>query len=282
MAERAETGEHGQLEGAEQQQAERHAPLRAKVIHEIIREEGEAELERGPAALAWSGLAAGLSMGFSFLVQALIHAMLPDAPWRPLVASFGYTVGFAVVVLGRQQLFTESTLTAVLPVLTRPDLKTAAALGRLWSIVLVANLIGASIFAALLRLPGVVPPEVGPSLAQLGAEAVRGPFWPTLGRAVFAGWLIGLMVWLLPSARSARLLVIVLLTYVVSLGRFSHVVAGAAEAAYAVLTGQASVARYLDAFLIPTLLGNVIGGAALVALLNHAPVAPELDEEPGG
>lgn len=89
------------LDAGQQEQAASHASPQALVIHEIVREEGEAELKRRPAALAWSGLAAGLSMGFSFLVLALFRNGLPNAPWRPLVASLGYSVGFVIVILGR-------------------------------------------------------------------------------------------------------------------------------------------------------------------------------------
>ena len=110
----------------------------------------------------------------------------------------------------------------------------------------------------------------------IGRNAISGPFWPTAIRALFAGWLIALMIWLLPSARSARLLVIMLLTYIVALGGFSHVIAGSVESAYAVFAGQASVWDYLTGFFLPTILGNTVGGVALVALLNHAPLAPEL------
>ena len=96
---------------------------------------------------------------------------------------------------------------------------------------------------------------------------------------MLAGWLIALMVWLLPSARSARLFVIILLTYVVALGRLPHVVAGSCgDAAFAVFSGNASALQYLLSFLLPTLVGNTIGGVALVAFLNHAPLAPELQK----
>jgi formate-nitrite transporter family protein len=84
--------------------------------------------------------------------------------------------------------------------------------------------------------------------------------------------LIALMVWLLPSAGSARLFVILLLTYVVALGHLSNIIAGSVEAAYAVLGGHASFGRYMIAFLLPTLIGNTIGGVSLVAFLNHAPL----------
>lgn len=265
------------LEEREKEQAAEYAPLGAPVIHEIIREEGQVELERPAEAMIWSGLAAGLSMGFSFLVQALLHSSLPDAPWRPLVASFGYTVGFVIVVLGRQQLFTESTLSAVLPVLTRRDAASVRATARLWVLVLLSNLAGTWLFAALLAYGRLVAPEVEPSLREIAMESTAHPFLTTLVRAVVAGWLIALMVWLLPSARSARILVIVLITYVVALARLSHVIAGSSEAAYAVLTGHSAAADYLLRFLAPTLIGNIAGGVGLVAMLNHAPLVHELE-----
>ena len=96
-------------------------------------------------------------------------------------------------------------------------------------------------------------------------------------KAILAGWLIAVMVWLLPSARTARILVIMVLTYIVGIGRFSHIIAGSVDSAFAVFSQTASVRDYLLGFLLPTLLGNTIGGVGMVALLNHAPLAPELE-----
>lgn len=264
------------LDEDEQRQADEAAPLRPQVIHEIVREEGEVELRRAAPALAWSGFAAGLSMGFSFLALALLRAGLPDAPWRRLVDSFGYSLGFVIVILGRQQLFTESTLTAVLPVLTSRTLRSMLSTLRLWAIVLATNLLGTFVFAALITPEGVFPQPVRTALLEVGRKSISGAFGPTLLKAVFAGWLIALMVWLLPNARAARLWIIILLTYIVSMGQFSHIVAGSTEAAFAVFTGQATLIDYIVHFLIPTLVGNTIGGVSLVAILNHAPVAQEL------
>jgi len=272
------------LHGEEEDQARENAPLRALVIHEIIRAEGEAELERPVSAMVWSGLAAGLSMGFSFAVEALLRSDLGPGPGAHAVASLGYTTGFIIVVLGRQQLFTESTLSAVLPVLTRRDLTTALATARLWNVVFLANVIGTWLFAAAVAFGHPFRPEVTASLDQMARESVSQPFWNTLLRAVLAGWLIALMVWLLPSARSARFFVIGAITWVVAMARLSHVIAGSTEAAYATLTGSAGFGACLTAFLIPTLIGNTIGGVALVGMLNHAPVSAEMDvadeEEP--
>jgi len=262
----------------EQELAARHAAPRPLVIHEIIREEGEAELKRTNVALGLSGLAAGLSMGFSFLTEALLQAALPKTVSQHAIASFGYTIGFILVVLARQQLFTESTLTAVLPVVTRRDFKTFLAAARLWAIVLVTNLAGTWIFALLVHHPRLFPDDVNQALQDIAQQAIASDFFVTFVRAFFAGWLIALMVWILPSAQSARLLTVFIVTYVVALGRLSHIVAGSSEAAFDVYSGTATIGQYFSLFLLPTLIGNIIGGTLMVTVLNHGSIAPEIRE----
>jgi formate/nitrite transporter FocA (FNT family) len=260
-------------------QAADHAAPHAKVIHEVIRKEGEIELSRSVGALVWSGLAAGLSMGFSLICLSFLHVGLPAAPWSHLVESPGYSVGFVITILGRQQLFTESTLTSLLPFLVARDRATLLALLRTWGVVLAANLVGTTVIAAVISTPGIFSDPVHRAMIGFGQEILEGDFWPKVVKAVFAGWLIALMVWLLPSARTARLFVILLLTFVVALCSFPHIIAGSVEAALTVFTGHASVRDYLVRFLAPVLLGNTVGGVALAALLNYAPLAPEVQSE---
>ena len=276
MPDPAEFEEREDLSEAEQQRMSEGIRLKAALVHEIIREEGEEELARSTSALAWSGLAAGLSMGFSLVVEGLLHHYLPEAEWRPLVASFGYTTGFVIVVLGRQQLFTENTLTGVIPLLTRRDPATALALARLWGVVLLANLVGAALFAALASHAPIFEPNLHEDFLAIGQAAAAGGFLVLLIKAVLAGWLIGLMVWLLPGAGSARLIVILLITYIVALGGFSHIIAGSVDVLYLVFSGEKSFLSYLIDFVVPVLIGNIIGGSALVAMLNHAQVRGEV------
>jgi formate/nitrite transporter FocA (FNT family) len=266
----------GQPELSEQEQEEvewRSAP-RTEVVYEAIREEGENELSRSSSALAWDGLAAGLSMGFSLVAEGLLRSHLPDAEWRPLVAKLGYSVGFLVIVLGRQQLFTENTLTAVLPFLQRSNVSTLKQVLRLWGVVFAANVAGALIFAFVIARTELFEPHVRETFAEIGREAFVG-WWPlTFLKGVFAGWLIALMVWMLPASESARFFVVIVMTYLVALGKFAHVVAGTVDTLYVVWSGGAGVLDYL-AWMLPTLLGNIVGGATLVAALGHAQVAGE-------
>lgn len=253
---------------------ERSAPS-AAVVFEAIRAQAEDELARTGRALFWSGLAAGLSMGFSFITQALLYAGVPDSDWRPLITKLGYTVGFLIVILGRQQLFTENTLTPVLQVLHAQTLDVALRTLRLWGIVLAANLLGTLIFAAALHFGRPFDADAVAALGIVAEHALEGDFGSVLFRAIFAGWLIALMVWLLPFAETARVMVIVILTYLIGIGGFPHVIAGSSEAFYAAMNGIASWSEALFYYLLPTLLGNLIGGVALVAALNYAQVSPE-------
>jgi formate-nitrite transporter family protein len=255
----------------EKKQVEERLAIGPHVVYETIRLEGEEELRRKPTALAWSALAAGLSMGFSFIVEGLLMAHLPDQPWRPLITKLGYSVGFLIVVLGRQQLFTENTVTVVLPVLLRKNLSTFWRMLRLWGIVLCANLVGTFLFALCFGKIMVFGAHTQECLSEIGRSHLSAGGLVVL-RAIFAGWLIALMVWLLPAAESARVWTIIIITYVIGLGGFSHIIAGSATMFFLVVTHVISLGDYFVKFFLPTLAGNIIGGVSLVAALNHAQV----------
>ena len=269
-------GSSPHLDEAERKQAAERAHVGPLVIYEVVREQGEKELRRSFSGLAWSGVAAGLSVGFSFVAESYLKAGMPDAPWAALVQGFGYSLGFLIAVLGQQQLFTETTLTALIPALRRPSLAAFGATLRVWGIVLAANLIGTLVFGAIAAQRGIFSDAAYGAMASLSAGLMSHSFPVTMITAGFSGWLIGLMVWLLPGAGPARPLIIILLSYTVALCQFPHVIAGSVEASFGVFAGHASVSDYLVKFLLPTLIGNVVGGGLLTALLNHAPVAGEL------
>jgi formate/nitrite transporter FocA (FNT family) len=104
----------------------------AKVVHEVVRLQGDKELARPVKSLLFSGLAAGVAISISIMAEAAIRMRLPDEPWRDLVVSLGYTIGFVIVILGKLQLFTETTVTAVLPLATHPSRRNLLRLFRLW------------------------------------------------------------------------------------------------------------------------------------------------------
>jgi formate/nitrite transporter FocA (FNT family) len=256
----------------QQDEAEERSSPSGAVVYKAILKEGEDELERPSSALFWSGLAAGMSMSFSLIGEGLLRAFLPEAHWRPAVAKLGYSVGFLIVVLGRQQLFTENTLTPILPLLKEKKLDVLLNVLRLWGVVFIANMIGALAVALVIAKTSVFDLPEKSSFIAIGHEAL-GPAWLTIMlRGIFAGWLIALMVWLLPFAETARVWVIIIITYIVGLGHFSHIIAGAVEVFIVAGVGEAAWLDVIGHYLVPTLIGNIIGGVTLVAAINHAQV----------
>ena len=264
------------LSDQQKEEVEEQSRPNAALIHETIRAEGESELDRAPWALICSGLAAGMSIGFSLVAQGELYARLPEGPARDLITPLGYTVGFLIVIVGRQQLFTENTLTPILALIHNRDARTLWRVVRLWGIVLVANIAGAVLFATGLAHGSGFDPAVMSAFAALGRDAMHADFHVMFVHAIYAGWLIALMVWLLPAADTSRPLIIVIITYVVSVCGFSHIIAGSVDSAFLVEIHQASIKDFFVRFFEPTLLGNIVGGVALVAALNYGQVAPEV------
>jgi formate-nitrite transporter family protein len=258
----------------EVEQVEERQRPRSAVIFETIRREGEDSYERAAASLFWSAVAAGGSMTFSMITMGVLVAHMPDTPWRHLVASFGYTIGFLIVILGRQQLFTENTLTPLLPIFYDPKPWRFAKLGRLWTVILAGNLVAALVTSALVAFSGAFPADSLKAFDGLAVAATAHPFWVLFAKAIFAGWLIALMVWLLPLAEGAAVFVIIILTYVVAAADFGHIIAGAVEAFFGAWHGAIGWGDVV-AFIIPTLLGNSIGGVAFVAAISTAEIASE-------
>jgi formate-nitrite transporter family protein len=261
---------------AEIEDVEELSTPRTPVIYEVVRRLGDEEMHRPLVSLWWSGIAAGLSMSFSLLAQAVLQTHLPDAAWRPLVADLGYCVGFLMAVLGSQQLFTESTITVVLPVLKDLSFENIWRMLRLWAIVFVANMVG-TLFAALFcSFTPVLPPELYKGMFEISRMLTENSWWFMLFGGISSGFLIAAMVWMIPSAESAKIVVITLMTWLIAVGGFTHVVAGSMEAYLLVIAGEWQWWQMLGQFMVPVLIGNMIGGTALFALLSYAQVMEEI------
>lgn len=255
--------------------AEERSSPKVLIIFKAVINEAKHELERPTSSLAWSGLAAGLSMGFSLIAQALIASYLPDAEWTPLISKFGYSIGFLIIILGRQQLFTENTLTPILELLNQRTSSVLKNVLRLWTAVLIANILGAFLFSFVIGNVAIFEPEVYQEINKIAELTVSGGFIKTFFGAIFAGWLIALIIWLLPFAEQSHIWVIIIITYLIGLGHFSHIIAGSVDGFYGVITQQFAVSDFIFKFFIPTLSGNIVGGVALVAAINYAQITYE-------
>lgn len=266
------SGKTPNLTAEEKHDVTKNQPPRAAVLHEIIRLQGDMELERSIAALFWSALAAGLTMGLSLMGMGLLNSRLPDGDGFKVIASFGYCAGFLAVILSRQQLFTENTLTAVLPIMSKPTIKNFGRLLRLWAVVLVGNLMGTLLVAyVMLHLP-IFDTQTDKAFLEIGRKVMENDASQMFAKGIISGWMIATMVWMIPSMESAKMWIIILITYLMALGDFTHIVVGTAEVSYLVFAGELPWKDFWLIFAGPTLAGNIIGGSFIFALISHAQI----------
>lgn len=234
------------------------------------------DLERPASGLLLSSFSGGMDLGFGPFLMAVIatlmHGVLPQ-PIEAVALAFAYTVGFIFVVLGRSALFTEQTTSAVLPVLSRRA--RPRQLFRLWGLVLAGNLVGTAIIAAFIALlgsaSGVVDPNV---LGQIAAKLLGHPWWVVLLSAIAAGWLMGLLSWLVVASRDtvSQIVVVVITTFVIGICNLHHSIAGSIEILMAIIAGAGPTLADYFAFAYLAIVGNAVGGAVFVALLKSGHV----------
>ena len=255
---------------------EKGTRLTAVEIHDNVLEPARQEMRRPIVSLLMSSLASGLVIGFSFLASAFAASSVAPATAHA-AASAAYPLGFIFVVMARSELFTENTLTPVIPFLEHRDRDTFLHLVRMWVLLLIGNMVGAIIFAWTLARTGMVETSLHGHLLQIAQQTTEDGFGTVLYAGVFAGWLIALLSWLLASTQSSATQVIFvwLCTAPISALHFRHSIAGSVEAFYRAVLGDASWGRMVGEFVVPAVIGNAIGGVLLVALLNYGQVAPE-------
>lgn len=260
----------------QEQRPEAGTRLSAVEIHENVLEPGLRELERPTASLLWSAIASGLVIGFSFLASGFAASVVP-APYKHAATSAAYPLGFILVIIARSELFTENTLTPIIPLLERRDRRTFVLVLRLWALLLVGNLIGTLAFGVVAARTAMVDPALQPELLRIAADLTTGSWLAIFYGAIFAGWLIALLGWLLASTMStgAQIVLIWLCTAPIAAFGFRHSIAGAVEAFYRAAAGGAGWGEMFGGFIVPAVLGNAVGGVLLVALLNYGQVAPE-------
>lgn len=254
----------------------------ADEIHENILKSAEGELERPATELGLSGLAAGLGIGFSFVLSALVSEHM-GSEHHAIASAIAYPIGFIFVVLARHQLFTENTLEPVIPFLEKRDMTTLGQVARLWAIVLPANLIGAAIFAFFIARTQSLEPNLHPSLLETARTATSGAASVVFLKAIWAGWLVALMAWIIASTHEtiAQIALIWVTTAPIAALGFKHSIAGATEAFYRVWMGDARLTDMLTRFELPAIVGNIVGGVVLVALVNHGQTGAGKSKRPG-
>ncbi|MEY8840674.1 formate/nitrite transporter family protein, partial [Cribrihabitans sp. XS_ASV171] len=247
---------------------------------EVVRRDGDEELHRPIKSLLWSGVAAGILIAFSVLGEAVLRLNLPDTKGRYLVENIGYSFGFLLVILGRMQLFTENTITTVLPLVKDRTRHCLIAVLRLWSVVLTANVVGAAIAAVFMVHSGAMDEDMLAVINELSAHATGFPAGEAFVRAIPAGVLVASIVWMMPGQNGNEVLMIVLFTWLIAAGDFTHVIAGSVEMWVLVIQNMLTPWDAAMVFFLPVLAGNVMGGTAVFAMLAWGQVQAEVEPDP--
>lgn len=234
------------------------------------------ELQRPRNGLFLSGILAGFGLGLSLLLIAVtlsrIAPSLPDGVTALLLAN-AYTAGFVVVIMGRTDLFTEYTTIAILPVLA--GISPIRDLGRLWALVYTSNVVGGVAVAGLIAVLGpslgVIRPEV---FGELAGRLTEHAWWVVLLSGGLAGWLMGLLSWLVSAGRDtiSQIFFIWLITAAISLGHLHHAITGSVEMFAALFAGQSVGVLDLGYFLLWTTVGNALGGVLFAVLIQYSVV----------
>ncbi len=247
-------------------------PSKAAAIHELIRREGEKEMNREAMALFWSAIAGGISMSISMIARGILEAYLPGGNLFFLLSSAGYTVGFIIVIIANQQLFTENTITPVLPFMTEPTASHFFMMIRLWSIVLLGNLIGGAIAALVIVLMPIFSDEVTRTFTDMGKHLMENTSNELFSKGIMSGWLIATLVWMLHSTKQGHIFLIFLITYLIAIGDLTHIVVGSIEVLFLLFIGEVSTFDSIFKFGLPTLFGNIVGGTFIFGLISHAQI----------
>lgn len=247
-------------------------------IYEVIAAEGNEELRRPFTALMWSAFVAGICISFSLFCEAFIKINVSEDGNYFLLENLGYTVGFIIVIIGRFQLFTENTITAVLPILDKSYHTSFIRIVRLWSIVIFFNFVGTFLVAALTTLLPIFTAEQVTAFLDISDHAVNKELHLIFFQGIPAGFLIAALVWMIPSVEGTKFWIILLVTYVIAIGDFSHVIAGSVEAFLLMLNGQTTILHALG-YLCAAALGNIVGGTGLFAFMAYAQVRQEMEIE---
>ena len=264
------------LSHTEEQDVRDNQSLNSVSLYAIVHREGLEELQRPMMSLWWSGVAAGIGISLSILAEGILHHLFKDSQYQFVIENLGYTVGFVLVIVGRLQLFTENTLSVILPLLSKPSVNMSFCIARLWLIVFAANMVGTFLAAVFSYTLQAVPPELVVGMTAISKHYAEFSVSEAFSYGITSGFIIAAIVWMKPSVKHSQVLMIVIFTYLIAIGNFTHVIAGSTELFLLVLQGHISAAETV-ALIGATLMGNIVGGTGLFALSAYGQVVREIE-----
>jgi|TARA_B100000927_G_scaffold197064_2_gene159219 formate/nitrite transporter FocA (FNT family) len=265
------------LSHTEEKDVRDNQSLNSVSLYAIVHREGLEELQRPMMSLWWSGVAAGIGISISILAEGILHHLFANSPNQFVIENLGYTVGFVLVIVGRLQLFTENTLSVILPLLSKPSFNMGFCIARLWFIVFTANMFGTFLAAFFSFSLQSVPPELVEGMTAISEHYAKLSPSDAFSYGITSGFIIAAIVWMKPSVKHSQILMIVIFTYLIAIGNFTHVIAGSTELFLLALQNKISVLETLS-LIGATLLGNIVGGTGLFALLAYGQVVREIEK----
>lgn len=252
-------------------------PVQPKPLGQVLKEQIESGLEshqRSNLGIFLSAGGAGLEIGFSLLLMSVLYTMyegsMAPSDLHVLMAAC-YPLGFLLVIIGRSELFTEQTALAVIPVLSgKADIQS---LLRLWGLVYAGNIIGGLLFSYLFFYLGPAMELTSlDAFTAIAYKLVRLDWQYILLGGVLAGWLMGLLGWLITSAKEtfSRIFIIFLITFVIGIGTLHHCVIGHIEVFTGLLASDEITLMHYLKFQLHATIGNIIGGVFFVSLLKYS------------
>ncbi|MCP9200407.1 formate/nitrite transporter family protein [Gramella sp. GC03-9] len=244
----------------------------AEILKQQI-EEACKTYDRNTPSILVSSFTAGLELSFSFLLIATVLHFFTGHFSEESIFKFTalvYPIGFILVVLGQSILFTEQTSLLTLPVLNKE--RSLMNLFRVWGIVIFGNLAGGMLMSATYIWIG---PKLGlfnmDDLEKIALHMTEYSAITIFVSAILAGWLMGLLSWLVTSSRESigEILIIFLITAIMGFTSLHHSIIGNIE----VFTGflisdQISFWKYIKTIGL-ALTGNAVGAVVFVALLKY-------------
>lgn len=235
---------------------------------------GAKRLRRPLLGDAITAFAGGMSVSFGAIAMVMAAAAMGggiDAPSTALlVGALVFPVGFVILLVGKTELFTENFLLPVAAVLKgRGDL---GQLGSLWAVTLVFNLLGSLLFASLISRNEVLSAGAAAEMIALATHSTEYSLWTAFIKALFAGWLMTTLTWLLVAAVGfgPRIAMIWAIGTLIVLGQFNHVIISAAEIFIAMFLGaDITIGDWVTRNFLPALAGNVFGGLVFETMLQY-------------
>ncbi|WP_298247138.1 formate/nitrite transporter family protein [uncultured Christiangramia sp.] len=247
-----------------------------KTHGEILKEqiiEGCETYDRSKSSILLSSFTAGLEIGFSFLMLCSLFSFLEGKVAEETIfaiIALVYPLGFILVVLGKSILFTEQTSLLALPVLN--NRRSVWSLFQIWGVVILGNLAGGMLIALTVSWLGsglnLFEAEV---IAKIGEHFVDYDILTIFLSAIMAGWLMGLLSWLVTSSKetTAEILIIYLITAVMGFTGLHHSIIGHIEIFAGMLVSDKITFLVYLKTLVTALAGNAVGATVFVALLKY-------------